>query len=154
IETKGGGLVPRAADAAADPDAAADHRRPGVDVDSVAVLPAHVAGGGVEAVQAVVAGADVDAAAGGGPGRLGVAGHGPLPEFAPAGCVEAVENADVVAVHALADVEPAVGEARPGDHVLHPPVVVEGPDDAAGVGVQAVDGAARRVGVADDGHVQ
>src|SRR5262249_21277435 len=111
VEANHDRLVVTVADAAAGKHPAADHRRGAVDVD-LGVLPFLLAGGGVEAVDAVVAGAKVDAADDDVRARLGVAGGGELPDLLAGVGLQAVELAALVLVVTLADVDAAVGDGR------------------------------------------
>src|SRR5262249_15181148 len=91
------------------------------------------------------AGAAVHLAVGHARTRLGVALGLVLPELLAVGRVEAVEPAAGIAVEAFADVEPAVGQARRRQDLLHPAVVGEGPQQLARGALEPVDGAERPV---------
>src|SRR5262249_19960668 len=141
VEAKRRRRVVGEADAAAGVDAAVGDSGARVEVEGPLELPEPLSRGGVEAVDAVVAGTEVDLAAGDGGRRFDVPLGGEVPALLARGGVEAVELAGEVGVHPLADVEPAVGQRGAGVHVLHGALVVEAPDGLAGGAVEAVDGA-------------
>src|SRR5439155_667924 len=99
----------------------------GIDMHGRLKVPKARPGEGIEGVEPVVAGAKEDLAVGDAGLALDVAAGGEVPVFPPGGCIETVELANEVGVHALADIEPAAGQAGGGQGMQHRPVVVELP---------------------------
>src|SRR5262249_31186212 len=117
-------------DAAADVTPTARRRRIDVQVQllrpfTLGKVPYPGALDRVHAVNAVIAGAEVDPAAGHHRRRLGVTFCAEVPQLLAGLRVEAVEAAAPVLVEPLADVEPAVRQARAAEDLLHLPAVVE-----------------------------
>src|SRR5436190_4880023 len=107
------------------------HREIGIDVQPGEV-PKLLAGFGIEAKDAVLAGAEENLAAGHAGTRFRVTGGRKIPQFLASRRFQAVKLAVGVLVKSFTDIKSAVVQARSGEDGLHVALIVEFPKLLAG----------------------